>query len=218
MRTSTAALPLLLALSGGWSYADDLTVTVADTRGRPVADAVVTAPPTEAPAGAAAAQPPRTHTIDQRDETFIPYVEVFRPGDSVVFTNSDVTRHHAYSFAPAKTFEFQLRPGEQSDPLPLLRTGVVSVGCNIHDRMITHLFVTDAPWAIRTGPDGTATFPGLEPGTYRLVVWHPQLRPGYAGTARDAVVGGAGGPQPVAYALPLIADPRGATDRERAPY
>ena len=49
--------------------------------------------------------------IDQRDETFIPYVEIFRPGDQVVFRNSDRTRHHVYSFAPAKSLRVRHRAG-----------------------------------------------------------------------------------------------------------
>ena len=56
---------------------------VKDARGAPIPDAVVTAVPR---AGLTqSAPPPTTHVIDQKDETFIPYIEVFRPGDEVVF-------------------------------------------------------------------------------------------------------------------------------------
>ena len=91
--------------------AAELTVQIADTRGTAVADAVVTIAP-RAGAVTPVARPPaaQTRIIDQIRETFIPYVEIFRPGDAVVFHNADHTRHHVYSFAPAKSFEFVIAP------------------------------------------------------------------------------------------------------------
>lgn len=217
MRRSRARIGLLAGLLAWFqpALAAGLVVQVTDTRGRPVADAVVMV---AAPAGAAAAAPPQTRTIDQKDETFVPYVEVFRPGDSVVFNNSDGTRHHVYSFAPAKSFEFVLRPGQQSPPLMLERLGAVSVGCNIHDRMITHLYVTEADRHARTDASGSVRFDELVPGLRTISVWHPQLRPGSSELRREVELGATGLAQPVAFALPLVPDPRGIPDRERAPY
>jgi plastocyanin len=136
--------------------AAELTVRIADSRGAPVADAVVTVVPRAGNATPPIARQsaPGTKIIDQKDETFIPYVETFRPGDNVIFHNSDHTRHHVYSFAPARQFEFVLAPGESSVPLQLDHTGIVAVGCNIHDQMITYFYVSDAPWIARSGADG----------------------------------------------------------------
>jgi len=150
-----ATAVVTICVSSAPAGAAGLGVRISDTRGNAVSDAVITV----APQAAGSVQPaptPATRVIDQKNETFIPYIEVFRPGDKVVFHNSDNTRHHAYSFAPARQSEFVLAPGESSTALQLDKLGVIAVGCNIHDQMITHLYVSDAPWlANRSARSGT---------------------------------------------------------------
>jgi len=194
----------------------ELAVRVVDARGAPVTDAVVTAVPRDARVFPVVAIAPKTHVIDQRNETFIPYIEVFRPGDTVVFHNSDHTRHHAYSFAPARQFEFVLAPGESSTPLQLDQVGVIAVGCNTHDHMITYFYVTDAPVTTRTRGDGVARV-DLPAGAWDVRVWHPRQRPGSADAA-GAVTVADGATVDAAFTVPLLPDPRGAPDRERSSY
>jgi plastocyanin len=189
----------------------ELTVTIDDGHGEPAADAVVSLRRDDAAQGESRAAV--TRIIDQRHETFLPYVEIFRPGDSVVFKNSDRTRHHVYSFSVAKSFEFVIAPGEQSTPVTLDRAGEISVGCNIHDHMITHLFVSDAPWVARSDADGRVAFKNLPKGAYTLDVWHPQLRPGRAGPHEAVAIGEA--PVTAKYSMPLLPDPRQTGDRAR---
>ena len=212
-------LAMLLAALSGLGAANaapaELAVRVADAHGAPVSDAVVTVVPRDGRALPAAASAPATHVIDQRNETFIPYIEVFRPGDKVVFHNSDHTRHHAYSFAPARQFEFVLAPGESSTPLTLDHPGVIAVGCNIHDRMITYFYVTDAPVTARTRADGVAHV-ALPPGAWDVRVWHPRQRPGAADAPRAIAVGDT--PADATFSMTLLPDPRGAPDRERSSY
>ena len=201
----------LLVVAAADVRAADLTVTIDDGHGQPAADAVVSLRREDA----SSAEPHAavTRIIDQRHETFLPYVEIFRPGDQVVFRNSDRTRHHVYSFAAAKSFEFVIAPGDSSPPVTLDRVGEISVGCNIHDQMITHLFVSDAPWVARSDADGRADFTGLPAGTYQLEVWHPQLRPGRPAPRQTIVVNDA--PARVTFSLPLLSDPRQTGDRSR---
>ena len=209
MRAIAIACLVLLAVAAR-APASELVIFIDDGHGNPAADAVVTL----SKAGAPAAQhAPLIKIIDQRDETFIPYVEIFRPGDQVVFRNSDRTRHHVYSFSAAKSFEFVIAPGESSPPVTLDHAGEISVGCNIHDQMITHLFVSDAPWIVRAQSDGRAVFDGLPAGTYELEVWHPQLRPGRPGPRRTIAVDDA--PASATFSLPLLPDPRQTGDRSR---
>jgi len=209
---STAALILSVAFEAS---AAELDVAIDDTRGHAAEDAVVTV---RDEAGSA----PSTHAavtriVDQRNETFIPYVEIFRPGDSVVFRNSDRTRHHVYSFAPAKSFEFVIAPGASTPAVVLDQAGEIAVGCNIHDRMITHLYVSDAPWIAKTDADGHAVFRDLPPGRYEVRVWHPQLRPGREEPRQIIDVGAA--TTAAKFSLSLLPDPRpAAEDRERARY
>lgn len=212
-----ARLAILLLFTVGHAVAADLRVTVTDLRGKPVADAVVSALPASG-APAAPARAPRTRTINQVALAFVPYIEVFRPGDRVVFHNSDRTRHHVYSFSSAKSFEFMLNPGQGSAPMALQRPGVVAVGCNIHDSMITFLYVTEATVLARTGADGVATLPGLAAGDYNVRAWQPRLRPGRAEPVQAARVPGAGPAKALTFELPLLPDTRRAPDRERAHY
>jgi plastocyanin len=198
-------------------HAAELTARVSGARGVAIADAVVSVTPRDA-AAAPAREPAQTRTIDQKDETFIPYVEIFRPGDSVVFRNSDQTRHHVYSFAPARQFEFVLLSGQSSAPLRLDHAGVVAAGCNIHDHMITYLYIGEAAWMVRTGADGRATFASLTPGDYDVSVWHPRLRPGQAALQQVLHVSDAGEKAQLAFSLSLLPDLRMAADRERADY
>jgi plastocyanin len=202
---------MVLLVANARAFAGELDVTIDDARGEPAADAVVSLRRDDASQGEPRAAV--TRIIDQRHETFIPYVEILRPGDQVVFKNSDRTRHHVYSFSVAKSFEFVIAPGEQSPPVTLDRVGEISVGCNIHDHMITHLFVSDAPWVARSDADGRVAFKNLPKGSYTLDVWHPQLRPGRAGPHETIAIGDT--PASAKYAMPLLPDPRETGDRAR---
>lgn len=195
--------------------AAELNVRIADSRGAPIADAIVTI---ESQAEDARRPPAQTKTIDQKNETFIPYVEIFRPGDSVVFHNADHTRHHVYSFAPARQFEFVLTSGQSSEPLRLEQTGVVAVGCNIHDRMITYLYISDAPWIARSPADGHVTVHDLPLGDFSVKVWHPRLRPGQVATGQTLRITNLAEAKDLAFSLALLPDPRVPADRERADY
>jgi plastocyanin len=210
----------MLFLTAAPLSAGELIVRIDDGHGKPAGDAVVTAyreGESGVEAHVAAEHAAATRIIDQRDETFLPYVEIFRPGDQVVFRNSDRTRHHVYSFSPAKTFEFVIAPGASTPPVTLDQVGEISVGCNIHDQMITHLFVSNAPWIARSTADGNAIIEDLPAGTYIVQVWHPQLRPGKPEPRQTLVVGET--QVSAAFSLALLPDPRqGAGDRERSRY
>lgn len=195
--------------------AGTLSVAVTDQAGRPVADAVVTV---IGPAAPAVRTAPATRTIDQKSLTFMPFVEVLRPGDSVVFHNSDATQHHVYSFSPVKAFEFVVVPGARSTPLVFDKTGIVAVGCNIHDGMISYLYVTDAPFAARTDARGRVAFDALPAGTYDVRVWQPRLPPGRPDLRQKPVTIAGGEAQSLAFPLTLRPDPRRQFDREHTHY
>lgn len=217
MRKSVRLLALLAPLAAFAANAAGLEVRIVDQHGAPVADAVVTVMSRDA-AATAPAHPPTTRVIDQKNLMFVPYIEVFRPGDSVVFRNSDNTRHHVYSFSPVKAFEFVLTPGQSSAPLPLDRSGVVAVGCNIHDRMIAYLYISDAPWIAHSGPDGKVGFDALPAGAYEVRVWQPRLRPNKPDLAQTATLIGETDPQTLTFTLSLLPDPRTQFDREHTSY
>ena len=202
----------LLALSP-CATAASVSVQVTDRAGKPVADAVVTV------LGASASRTaPVTHYIDQKRLTFMPYVEVFHPGDSVVFRNSDGTRHHVYSFSPVKQFEFVVESNARSAPLVLDKTGVVAVGCNIHDGMITYLYITDAPYAARSDASGRVVFEGLPAGDFEVRVWQPRLPAGRPDLRQQNIKLAAQETKSIAFPLTLRPDPRRQFDREHTHY
>ncbi|MGN6512029.1 MAG: carboxypeptidase regulatory-like domain-containing protein [Lysobacteraceae bacterium] len=200
----------------GQARAAQLSVAVSDRHGQPVADAVVTVLRHDAAAPRSA--PAATRTVDQKDLTFLPYVEVFHPGDAVVFHNSDRTRHHVYSFSPVKTFEYVVAPEQSTPAVKFERTGVVAVGCNIHDQMISYLYVTDAPWAAKTDASGQVRFDGLPAGAYEVRVWHPRLPPARPDLVQAGVVLGGDERRQLPFQVALRPDPRFQFDREHTRY
>ena len=212
------AVAWLLAWSASPVRAAGLTVHLNDSHGHAAGNAVVILAPAQPAADSAPAPLPATHVIDQKDETFLPYVQLLRPGDRVVFRNSDDTRHHVYSFSPIRKFDFVLRPGESSPPLQLDQAGIAAVGCNIHDHMISYLFVSAAPLIALSDSSGNASFAQLAPGRYTAQVWHPQLYPGQPQPSQPVTIAEGAGTQMLSFTLSLIPDPRMPMDRGRLDY
>lgn len=161
-----------------------LTVRVVDASGRPVRDAVVTLHP----AGGAArqARSAARFVISQQNMQFHPFLTIVPLGSDVSFPNFDNTKHHVYSFSPAKRFELKLFAKDQSRTVHFDKTGVVALGCNIHDQMSAFIVVTDSWWTARTNGQGVVTFADAPNAPGRVTVWHPYLRaPG--GEVQEAV-------------------------------
>ncbi|CDG55564.1 Cupredoxin [Halomonas profundus] len=145
-------------------------ITVSSSDGQPLADAVV-----EVYYDSAAANPPQEESIYQRGAAFHPKVLAVPTGSYVAFPNQDTTRHHVYSFSPAKTFDLNLYLQETPPPVHFDQAGVVVLGCNIHDHMQAFIVVSDAPYSAITGAEGMLSLPMLPAGEHRVRVWHPQL-------------------------------------------
>jgi plastocyanin len=213
------AIASLVASSASSVMAEGLIVHLVDSHGSAVGDAVVTLISSEPTLAASSPAPAAvTRIIDQQDETFVPYVQMFRPGDKVVFRNSDTTRHHVYSFASIKKFDFVLSPGQSSPPMALNTPGVAAVGCNIHDHMITYLFVSAEPLMAVSDSGGNATFSHPAAGHYTARVWHPQLYPGLPQPSQAVSVNNGGAAQRLSFTLSLIPDPRLTLDRKQSNY
>jgi len=111
-----------------------------------------------------------------KDMQFHPFVLVVPVGAKVSFPNLDPTRHHVYSFSPAKRFELKLFAKDQTRSVVFDKPGVVALGCNIHDGMTAFVMVTDSAWTAKTGPNGIAQFGDAPNAAGRVSVWHPYLR------------------------------------------
>lgn len=158
------------------AVAGDVTVEVRNSAGQPVRDAVVMIRPT---GGLPPGTPLRVSwpmIMAQQNVQFTPYVLIAPLGSVVSFPNKDKVRHHVYSFSTPKKFELKLYGKDESRTVTFDKPGAVSVGCNIHDTMIGYIYISDTPFAAKSGADGLAVVRGAPGGGAQLLVWHPNLK------------------------------------------
>jgi plastocyanin len=184
MKKSLLCLALsALAISAS---AGSLSVSVVDKDGKPVPDAVVVVVPANK-----SVQPktplPTQAAINQEKMQFIPAVTLVPVGAKVRFANNDPWDHHVRS-SPAGMgqfnttnagFELRLegkpdgKPAKTSD-VTMDKPGVMGatlLGCFIHGSMRGYVYVSDSPWAAKTGANGMVTFDDLPDGAAQVKLW-----------------------------------------------
>jgi plastocyanin len=166
-------LSLALACTAPRLWAGTVQVAVKDAKGQPVADAVVSLVPLDAPPVSPPAPAPAV--IAQQGQEFDPYVTVVTVGSRVTFPNQDNIRHQVYSLSKTKPFEIPLYGPGSEQTVTFDQPGIVALGCNIHDWMSAYIVVVATPHFRKTPADGLAQLADLPPGRYRLEVWHPRL-------------------------------------------
>ncbi|MGO9850615.1 MAG: methylamine utilization protein [Steroidobacteraceae bacterium] len=185
LRAISSLLTLLGVLAAHSLPASTLVITVQTADGKALTGAVVTAYPLD---GAAHRPAPIRAVMDQVNRAFLPDLLVIPVGSTVVFPNSDSVSHQIYSFSPAKRFQLPLYRGTPYPPVHFDQTGVVTLGCNIHDEMVGYLVVTDAAYFGRTDAKG-AWSSEVARGRYRISIWHPRMRDSDADLERELTVG-----------------------------
>jgi plastocyanin len=173
LRWTAHLLAVLGLLASGHVAAAALRLQVVDGRGLPVVGAIVTLQsldPGRAPPA------PLDALMDQKDRAFVPHVLVVPRGSRVSFPNSDTISHQVYSFSPVKRFQLPLYRGSSNPPVVFDKSGLVTLGCNIHDRMRGYVLVTDAQHFARTDALGWLTINDIPVGDYNAQVWHPHAR------------------------------------------
>ncbi|HEY3300858.1 MAG TPA: methylamine utilization protein [Methylophilaceae bacterium] len=168
-KLSTAFIYLAYCLN---ALSGEIQVTVNDTAGKPIENAVVYA---ESPTTKTASTSTGTANIAQKNKKFTPLVSVVQTGSNVSFPNQDSVRHHVYSFSPAKTFELKLYSGVPTAPIVFDKPGVVVLGCNIHDTMVAFVNVVDTPYFGKTDAAGKVSLKDIPNGQYTLKTWHYAL-------------------------------------------
>ena len=171
---SMAIAALMLATPAA---AGDLRVSVTTPSGAAVRDAVVMV----YPKAGVPRRPVRfswPYLMVQKNMRFDPFVLIVPVGAEVAFPNRDNTRHHVYSFSPAKNFQLKLYGHDETRVVTFDKAGVVAIGCNIHDNMTAFIRVVDTPWAAKTGADGQAVIRDAPSGAVTVAVWHPYLKGG----------------------------------------
>ena len=107
--------------------------------------------------------------MTQKNRQFTPHILVVEKNSQVEFPNADSIMHHVYSFSKSKTFELKLYREQPQDPITFEQTGVVELGCNIHDWMLGYIVVVDSPYYAITNEQGGASF-DIPNGAYKLNV------------------------------------------------
>jgi plastocyanin len=109
--------------------------------------------------------------MDQVDKQFSPKLLTIVAGQQVSFPNSDDIRHHVYSFSPAKPFELKLYAGTPKAPIVFENSGVVVLGCNIHDSMVGYIYVAQSPAIFVSNAQGEVVLPE---DASEYLLWHPE--------------------------------------------
>lgn len=170
--SALVTIALSLAVIPAWSQTLP-PLNLVDQAGQPVGDVVARIEQSQT---SAAARAEGVAIMDQVNLSFSPKVIAISTGTRVRFPNSDDTRHHVYSFSPAKTFELQLFRGNEAPPVTFDQAGLVVIGCNIHDSMVGYIYVSDGQVFGVTGSDGGLTLPTFTaPESASLVLWHPDM-------------------------------------------
>ena len=156
--------------------AASLDVTAQDQNAKTISELVVSLTPLDAELPPLPTPGSLTATVEQKNEEFDPYVIAVRTGTEVMFPNLDDVQHHVYSLSRPAKFDIPLHGGNKSKSVVLDQAGLVPVGCNIHDWMLSYVVVIDSPWFTQTSADGAAGLSDLPTGRYKLEAWHPRLR------------------------------------------
>jgi plastocyanin len=144
-------------------------IQIVDKQNQPVKNAVVWLK------GSQQLTLPDTHyTMSQQERAFVPHVLVIPKGANVEFPNLDSIMHHVYSFSKTKQFELKLYHDKPEQPINFAQTGVVELGCNIHDWMLGYIVVVDGTVFGQTDKQGIVNLT-LPEGPHILAVWHDRF-------------------------------------------
>lgn len=181
-----------LSLATSLAAASNLNALVLDKNGKPVVDAVVLADNSTSEDQQSQNPVKLTRQVDivQIDKDFVPYVTVISVGTLVNFPNKDNVKHHVYSFSPSKKFDLPLYSGTSAPPVRFDKSGIVVIGCNIHDWMIGYIYVANTPYFGKTDKNGKVTLKDLPAGKYTVHVWHPDTASSEAQAIQTAEING----------------------------
>ena len=125
-----------------------------------------------APQSAFETPAPGRARLDQKNETFVPYVLAVTVGSTVDFPNSDRIYHNVFSLSKAKRFDLGRYPRGQSRSIRFDQPGVVRVFCEIHSHMSAFILVFAHRYFAATDAEGRYRIEGVPPGGYTLAVWN----------------------------------------------
>ena len=153
------------------ALAADLSVLVLSQKSQPVADSYI-----ELYSASLPPPPPQKAIIDQVNKEFVPLSSAVSVGSIVTFPNSDNIHHQIYSFSKIQSFDLPLYESSHTQEITFTKGGIVQMGCNIHDWMLSFLYVYESPFFAQSNAQGLVTFTDVPPGEYELRIWSPLLK------------------------------------------
>jgi plastocyanin len=110
--------------------------------------------------------------LDQRNETFVPFVLAITVGTVVDFPNNDLTYHNVFSLSKVRRFDLGRYPKGQSKSVRFDRPGIVRVFCDIHSHMNAFILVFSHRFFAVTDAEGRYRLPAVPPGSYTVMAWN----------------------------------------------
>jgi len=108
----------------------------------------------------------------QKNMLFAPDLVAVHTGGMVEFPNLDDTYHNVFSYSKAKRFDLgRYRKEEKPGTVVFDKPGVVTVHCEIHDRMRGTVLVLDSSYFQKTDSAGHYRLEHLPTGHFTVKAW-----------------------------------------------
>lgn len=114
---------------------------------------------------------PKQRVVEQRNKQFSPRLLAVPPGSTVAFPNFDNVYHNVFSTSTTQPFDVGLYKDGQSREIKFAKPGLVRLGCNVHAKMASFIFIIDAPAYVPVEGSKEFNFRSLAPGKYKARVW-----------------------------------------------
>ena len=110
--------------------------------------------------------------MSQKNIAFAPDLLPVLVGTAVDFPNLDDTYHNVFSYSKAKRFDLgRYRKDERPTTVVFDKPGVVTIHCEIHERMRGTILVLETPYFVKTDTTGRYRLEHLPAGNYVLKAW-----------------------------------------------
>lgn len=111
------------------------------------------------------------YTLQQKNRTFVPHLQVIPAGSVVQFPNADPYFHNVFSLYAGKRFDLGLYEAGATKSVTFSRLGVSYIFCNIHPEMSAVVVALSSPLYGIANHDDTISIHNVFPGDYTLHIW-----------------------------------------------